>query len=164
MTAELSRPRITLTAISSRAYEHPADRGALTRRPPRAHKEVLFFASPFFEAALSGDWAETGRPQSVSSVITYERSSLHPPKTASAQSAIARFCMPSAIASSTSGQATEPTCKRLRHASLSAQSNSTRPQYVCARCVLELFTVLHMFSPQGPPQKGLVPPIQLKVL
>ncbi|KIP11642.1 hypothetical protein PHLGIDRAFT_99474 [Phlebiopsis gigantea 11061_1 CR5-6] len=34
------------------------------------HKEVLFFASPFFEAALSGDWAETGRPQSMSSVIT----------------------------------------------------------------------------------------------
>lgn len=37
----------------------------------RAHKEVLYFASPFFEAALSGDWAETGgRPQSMSSVIT----------------------------------------------------------------------------------------------
>lgn len=38
----------------------------------RAHKEVLFFASPFFEAALSGNWAETsgGRPQSVSSIIT----------------------------------------------------------------------------------------------
>ena len=38
----------------------------------RAHKEVLFFASPFFEAALSGGWAETGtgRPQSMSSVIT----------------------------------------------------------------------------------------------
>jgi hypothetical protein len=38
----------------------------------RAHKEVLYFASPFFEAALSGDWAETGggRPKSTSSVIT----------------------------------------------------------------------------------------------
>jgi hypothetical protein len=36
----------------------------------RAHKEVLIFASPFFEAALSGSWAETGRPQSMSSVIT----------------------------------------------------------------------------------------------
>jgi hypothetical protein len=36
----------------------------------RAHKEVLFFASPFFQAALSGDWAETGRPASMSSVIT----------------------------------------------------------------------------------------------
>ncbi|KAH7911028.1 hypothetical protein BJ138DRAFT_1172792, partial [Hygrophoropsis aurantiaca] len=35
-----------------------------------AHKEVLFFASPFFEAALSGSWLETGRPQSLSSVIT----------------------------------------------------------------------------------------------
>jgi hypothetical protein len=31
---------------------------------------VLFFASPFFEAALSGNWSETGRPQSISSVIT----------------------------------------------------------------------------------------------
>lgn len=37
---------------------------------PRAHKSILYFASPFFEAALSGDWAETGRPQSMSSVIT----------------------------------------------------------------------------------------------
>jgi hypothetical protein len=36
----------------------------------RAHKEVLFFASPFFEAALSGSWAETGRRHSMSSVIT----------------------------------------------------------------------------------------------
>lgn len=36
----------------------------------RAHKEVLFFASPFFEAALSGGWLETGRPPSMSSVIT----------------------------------------------------------------------------------------------
>ncbi|THH33251.1 hypothetical protein EUX98_g893 [Antrodiella citrinella] len=35
-----------------------------------AHKEVLYFASPFFEAALSGNWAETGRPTSMSSVIT----------------------------------------------------------------------------------------------
>jgi hypothetical protein len=36
----------------------------------RAHKEVLYFASPFFEAALSGNWSETGRPPSMSSVIT----------------------------------------------------------------------------------------------
>jgi hypothetical protein len=36
----------------------------------RAHKEVLWFASPFFQAALSGNWAETGRPLSMSSVIT----------------------------------------------------------------------------------------------
>ncbi|TFY79431.1 hypothetical protein EWM64_g4579 [Hericium alpestre] len=35
-----------------------------------AHKEILYFASPFFQAALSGDWAETGRPASMSSVIT----------------------------------------------------------------------------------------------
>jgi len=38
--------------------------------PFRAHKEVLYFASPFFEAALSGHWSETGRPLSMSSVIT----------------------------------------------------------------------------------------------
>ena len=31
----------------------------------RAHKEVLYFASPFFQAALSGNWSETGRPSSV---------------------------------------------------------------------------------------------------
>jgi hypothetical protein len=31
----------------------------------RAHKEILFFASPFFEAALSGNWSETARPPSV---------------------------------------------------------------------------------------------------
>jgi hypothetical protein len=56
-------------------------------RSYRAHKELLFFASPFFEAALSGDWAETGRPQSMSSVITISQpptiprtdSSLPPP-------------------------------------------------------------------------------------
>ena len=42
--------------------------------PSRAHKEVLYFASSFFKAALCGGWAETekesGRPQSVSSIIT----------------------------------------------------------------------------------------------
>jgi hypothetical protein len=44
----------------------------------RAHKEVLYFSSPFFEAILSGPaWAETsGRPVSVSSVITISQ----PPK------------------------------------------------------------------------------------
>lgn len=31
-----------------------------------AHKEVLYFASPFFQAALSGNWSETtGRPSSM---------------------------------------------------------------------------------------------------
>lgn len=35
-----------------------------------AHKDVLLFASPFFEAALGGDWSETGRPLSMSSVLT----------------------------------------------------------------------------------------------
>ena len=34
----------------------------------RAHKEILFFASPFFEAALSGNWSETARPPSVVTV------------------------------------------------------------------------------------------------
>lgn len=40
----------------------------------RAHKEILFFASPFFEAALSGNWSETGRPLSMSSVVTISHS------------------------------------------------------------------------------------------
>ena len=40
----------------------------------RAHKEILFFASPFFEAALSGNWSETGRPASMSSVVTISQS------------------------------------------------------------------------------------------
>lgn len=44
----------------------------------RAHKEVLFFASPFFEAALSGSWAETGRPPSMSSVITISQPPSNP--------------------------------------------------------------------------------------
>ncbi|KJA19970.1 hypothetical protein HYPSUDRAFT_143120 [Hypholoma sublateritium FD-334 SS-4] len=35
-----------------------------------AHKEILFFASPFFEAVLGGEWSETGRPQSISSIVT----------------------------------------------------------------------------------------------
>ncbi|KAJ7703284.1 hypothetical protein B0H17DRAFT_1157353 [Mycena rosella] len=43
-----------------------------------AHKEVLFFASPFFEAALSGNWAETGRPLSMSSVITISQPPSNP--------------------------------------------------------------------------------------
>ncbi|KAJ7209502.1 hypothetical protein GGX14DRAFT_630425 [Mycena pura] len=43
-----------------------------------AHKEVLFFASPFFEAALSGNWAETGRPQSMSSIITISQPPSNP--------------------------------------------------------------------------------------
>ncbi|KAG6375542.1 hypothetical protein JVT61DRAFT_3103 [Boletus reticuloceps] len=47
-----------------------------------AHKEVLFFASPFFEAALSGSWLETGRPPSMSSVITISQ----PPSVPGSQS------------------------------------------------------------------------------
>ncbi|KAJ6475286.1 hypothetical protein C8R47DRAFT_1142916 [Mycena vitilis] len=43
-----------------------------------AHKEVLFFASPFFEAALSGNWAETGRPPSMSSIITISQPPSNP--------------------------------------------------------------------------------------
>ena len=35
----------------------------------RTHREILYFASPFFEAALSGHWLETGRPASLSSSI-----------------------------------------------------------------------------------------------
>ncbi|KZW00254.1 hypothetical protein EXIGLDRAFT_722308 [Exidia glandulosa HHB12029] len=37
-----------------------------------AHREILHFASPFFEAALSGNWSETGAGNrtSISSVIT----------------------------------------------------------------------------------------------
>ncbi|KZS98220.1 hypothetical protein SISNIDRAFT_476784 [Sistotremastrum niveocremeum HHB9708] len=45
------------------------------------HREVLVFASPFFEAALSGSWSETGRlgrPHSVSSVITISQPPLKP--------------------------------------------------------------------------------------
>ncbi|PPQ70693.1 hypothetical protein CVT24_000175 [Panaeolus cyanescens] len=34
------------------------------------HKEILFFSSPFFEAALGGNWSETGRPLSIASTIT----------------------------------------------------------------------------------------------
>jgi hypothetical protein len=44
----------------------------------RAHKEVLWFASPFFQAALSGNWAETGRPLSMSSVITISQPPIVP--------------------------------------------------------------------------------------
>ncbi|KAH9892469.1 hypothetical protein C8Q73DRAFT_698142 [Cubamyces lactineus] len=55
-----------------------------------AHKEVLYFASAFFQAALSGGWAETerepGRPQSVSSVITISQ----PPSVPGSSSATQR--------------------------------------------------------------------------
>lgn len=60
----------------------------------RAHKDILVFASPFFEAALSGDWSETsqafgsknggknssnkGRPQSINSVITISQPPSNP--------------------------------------------------------------------------------------
>jgi hypothetical protein len=57
--------------LSSRVAE---DRDFLLR----AHKEVLWFASPFFEAALSGNWAETGRPLSISSVITISQPPIVP--------------------------------------------------------------------------------------
>ncbi|KAF8629213.1 hypothetical protein AX17_005798 [Amanita inopinata Kibby_2008] len=40
-----------------------------------AHKEVLYFASPFFQAALSGNWSETGRLQTTSSIVPAP----HPP-------------------------------------------------------------------------------------
>jgi len=43
-----------------------------------AHKEVLWFASPFFQAALSGNWAETGRPLSMSSIITISQPPIVP--------------------------------------------------------------------------------------
>ncbi|KIM31137.1 hypothetical protein M408DRAFT_319925 [Serendipita vermifera MAFF 305830] len=39
-----------------------------------AHKEILVFASPFFDAALSGSWSETNaRPVSMSSIITIQQ-------------------------------------------------------------------------------------------
>lgn len=44
-----------------------------------AHKEVLVFASPFFEAVLRGCWAESGRPASLSSVITISQPPVVPP-------------------------------------------------------------------------------------
>ncbi|KAI0072663.1 hypothetical protein K474DRAFT_1667561 [Panus rudis PR-1116 ss-1] len=53
-----------------------------------AHKEVLYFASPFFQAALSGNWAESSaagasnRPQSVSSIVTISQSPQVVPGTA----------------------------------------------------------------------------------
>jgi hypothetical protein len=49
-----------------------------SKQRARAHKEVLFFASPFFEAALSGNWAETGRPPSMSSIITISQPPSNP--------------------------------------------------------------------------------------
>ncbi|KAG6864794.1 hypothetical protein C0991_007124 [Blastosporella zonata] len=51
-----------------------------------AHKEILFFASPFFEAALSGNWLETGhgRPSSMSSIITISQPPTVPSESAKA--------------------------------------------------------------------------------
>ncbi|KAF7298268.1 BTB domain-containing protein [Mycena chlorophos] len=43
-----------------------------------AHKAILWFASPFFQSALGGNWAETGRPQSMSSVITISQTPSDP--------------------------------------------------------------------------------------
>ena len=44
----------------------------------RAHKEVLSFASPFSQAGLNGNWTETGRPLSMSSVITISQPPIVP--------------------------------------------------------------------------------------
>ena len=50
----------------------------------RTHKEILFFSSPFFEAALSGNWSETTeqqktqRPASMSSVMTVSQAKFLP--------------------------------------------------------------------------------------
>ncbi|KAB5590765.1 hypothetical protein CTheo_5792 [Ceratobasidium theobromae] len=60
----------------------------------RAHKDILMFASPFFEAVLSGNWAETCAHRnrtSCSSIITISQpplqpSSNHPSQTAPATS------------------------------------------------------------------------------
>ncbi|CAG7850671.1 SubName: Full=Uncharacterized protein {ECO:0000313/EMBL:CCA75670.1} [Serendipita indica DSM 11827] len=39
-----------------------------------AHRDILVFASPFFDAALSGSWSETkARPVSTSSIITIQQ-------------------------------------------------------------------------------------------
>ncbi len=61
-------------ALCSPSAERRAERRPFASPPSRAHKEVLYFASSFFKAALCGGWAETekdsGRPQSVSSIIT----------------------------------------------------------------------------------------------
>ncbi|KAJ3514632.1 hypothetical protein NLJ89_g2274 [Agrocybe chaxingu] len=54
-----------------------------------AHKEILFFSSPFFEAALSGNWSETGRPQSMQSVVTV--SQLSRPSEAASSSTERKF-------------------------------------------------------------------------
>ncbi|ELU39303.1 BTB domain-containing protein [Rhizoctonia solani AG-1 IA] len=59
-----------------------------------AHKDILMFASPFFEAVLSGNWAETSASKnrtSCSSIITISQppsqpSPVHPSQTAPATS------------------------------------------------------------------------------
>lgn len=69
----------------------------------RAHREILVFASPFFEAALSGDWSETrvvdeastfsGRRQSIaSSVITIPQPPSNPRDRASKDVPTGIFC------------------------------------------------------------------------
>ncbi|PFH46385.1 hypothetical protein AMATHDRAFT_51077 [Amanita thiersii Skay4041] len=40
-----------------------------------AHKEILYFSSPFFQAILTGDWSETGRTPSISPVMSIGQSS-----------------------------------------------------------------------------------------
>ncbi|KAI0769740.1 hypothetical protein BD413DRAFT_556540 [Trametes elegans] len=66
---------IELDETFTRAYKFPGNVKIIVESTTFwAHKEVLYFASAFFQAALSGGWAETeretGRPQSISSVIT----------------------------------------------------------------------------------------------
>ena len=70
----------------------------------RANRDILVFASPFFEAALSGDWSETrvdeqsilsSRRRSISSVITIPQPPTNPSDRASRET-------PTNIAPSTS--------------------------------------------------------------
>ena len=68
----------------------------MTSNFPRAHKEILFFASPFFEAALSGNWSETGRPLSMSSVVTISHSQPELIPTNHLSQISADSCLPSA--------------------------------------------------------------------
>ncbi|KAF8461798.1 hypothetical protein DFH94DRAFT_699953, partial [Russula ochroleuca] len=59
-----------VSEVSINDSREPIDIDDAFTKGSEAHKEVLWFASPFFQAALSGNWAETGRPLSMSSVIT----------------------------------------------------------------------------------------------
>ncbi|KAH9847163.1 hypothetical protein C2E23DRAFT_849784 [Lenzites betulinus] len=66
---------IEIEETFTRAYKFPGNVKIVVESTTFwAHKEVLYFASAFFQAALSGGWAETerdtSRPQSMSSIIT----------------------------------------------------------------------------------------------